>query len=155
MTMTQTVRPEADLHEALAILRRAAENWCEYLDDNAREDETGPIDDAIAALRAAARGEGPDRPVVVCVGDADEGPQCHVLGQSLPPVTVIMVDLGRANLADPEEFLGWAEGHLSGSTLAEGHPAQELISGIVDAQRARFHQDRWPDLDSLRVGLAR
>lgn len=154
MTMIQTVRPDVDAHEALAVLCRAAENWCEYLDDNARESEAEPIDDAIATLRATAKGEGTDKPVVVCVEDASIGPECHVLGRSLPPVSVITVDLGRANLGDPGEFLAWAEGQFPDAYLPEGHPARDLITGIIDAQRARFHQDRWADLDSLRASVA-
>lgn len=41
-----------DLYEALSILQEAANNWAEYLEENAREDEVEPIDVANDAVDA-------------------------------------------------------------------------------------------------------
>ena len=38
--------------DALRVIRRAAEHWCEYLEENDREDEVEAIDDAARRLSA-------------------------------------------------------------------------------------------------------
>lgn len=41
-------------YDALIRVLDAADNWCDYLDENDRQAEVGPIEDAIDMLRNAA-----------------------------------------------------------------------------------------------------
>lgn len=41
-------------YDSLMLVLEAANNWCDYLDDQGREDEIGTIERAIGVLASAA-----------------------------------------------------------------------------------------------------
>lgn len=147
MTAAVPAQAEIGLTEALDTVLAAAERWAESMSSGPTE----PIGSAVAAVRAALRGDGDQAPAVVCVRDPDAPNRYIVLGHSIPAVTVIDVDLGGASLDDPAEFDEWAASQLETvAALPPGHGARQVLLEEIDSQREMYHDDRWSDLDALR-----
>lgn len=152
MTTTLAVR-SADLAEALAVVLGAAGAWAEWAEENGGGVDVEAIDEAVAVVRAAVRGE-EEKPVVVCVRHPGFANEFIVTGRSVPEPTILDVDLGTMALDDPGEFEEWASSQFAWvEELPVGHPAREVVLRVVNGQREMYHEDRWADLNALRTAL--
>lgn len=81
---------------------------------------------------------------VVIIRDPDFSNDIHVFGDEDGAVCAFDIDLGRADLSDPDEFAEWAESRAHDLLDTRTGAAAALIASVV-RETARYHGHAIPD----------